>query len=112
MANIVTRHTYGQDAIAVDCTYWACGIDDTYEDGVFKSPDGQEREYKGNEVENINVLQNENVKIKQEALDNYEELLDTQFELEQAKSDIATNLEGQLDLEFRVSQLEDTMEVA
>ncbi len=49
--------------------------------------------------------------LKQESIDNYEELLDTQFELENAKDDIVNNLEAQLDLEYRVSQLEDSMEV-
>ncbi len=54
---------------------------------------------------NINDTQN----LQTESLDNYETLLNTQYELEQAKDDIVDNLEAQLDLEFRVSQLEDTM---
>lgn len=49
--------------------------------------------------------------LKNESLDNYESLLDTQFELEQAKDDLVDQMEAQLDLEFRVSQLEDSMEV-
>ena len=48
--------------------------------------------------------------LKQESLDNYESLLDTQFELEQAKDDIVDQMESQIDLEFRVAQLEDREE--
>lgn len=60
------------------------------------------------------VRLNENIKdtsnLKQESLDNYESLLDTQFELEMAKDDLVDQMEAQLDLEFRVSQLEDNKE--
>lgn len=56
---------------------------------------------------NINDTQT----LKAESLDNYESLLDTQYELEQAKDDIVDQIEAQLDLEFRVAQLEDSMEV-
>ncbi len=54
---------------------------------------------------------NDTQTLQLESLNNYESLLDTQYELEQAKDDIVDNLEAQLDLEFRVSQIEDTMEV-
>lgn len=49
--------------------------------------------------------------LKNDSVETFEQLLDTQFELENAKDDISYNLETQLDLEFRVSQLEDSMEV-
>ena len=51
------------------------------------------------------------VALKKESLDNYESLLDTQFELEKTKDDLIDQMEAELDLEFRVSQLEDKMEV-
>ncbi len=50
-------------------------------------------------------------KLKVESADNLEQLLDTQFELEQAKDELVDQMEAQLDLEYRVSQLEDNKEV-
>ena len=111
MANIVARNIYGKDAIAVECTYWDCEIGDSFRNNTFYDKDGNERNYKGSEAENITILQQENESIKQESLDNYESLIDTQFALEQAKDDLVGQMEAQLDLEFRVSQLEDSMEV-
>ena len=111
MANTLARNTYGNNAIAVECTYYACAIGDKYQNNKFYDKDGNERQYKGNEAENITKLEKENASIKQENLDNYESLLDTQFELEQAKDDLIDQMEAQIDLEYRVSQLEDNMEV-
>lgn len=54
---------------------------------------------------------NDTLNLKSDSLENYEALIDTQYELEQAKDDIVDNLEAELDLEFRVSKLEDNMEV-
>lgn len=35
LANYLARATYGQDAFAVDCTQYPCGIGDIYQNGTF-----------------------------------------------------------------------------
>lgn len=100
MANLVTRKTYGNDAIAVDCTYWACCIGDIYEDGVFKDPDGNKREYKGSEAENIAVLQ-------RQVSDDNDTILDLMYENDLLKDQVSEDNDAILDIDFRVSQLED-----
>lgn len=35
LANYLARATYGQEAFAVDCTQYPCGIGDSYRDGTF-----------------------------------------------------------------------------
>ncbi len=35
MANWLARAAYGEDAFAVDCLQYSCGIGDKYRDGIF-----------------------------------------------------------------------------
>lgn len=35
LANYLARATYGQEAFAVDCTQYPCGIGDSYREGMF-----------------------------------------------------------------------------
>ena len=79
MANILARNTYGQDAIAVECTYWACQIGDTYENNKFISPEGEERGYKGSEAENIEKLELENSQLNEQVSEDNETLLDLDY---------------------------------
>lgn len=110
MANILARNTYGQDAIAVECTYWACAIGDTYENNQFISPEGDEREYKGSEAENIEKLKIENTQLNRQVSEDNETMLDMAYELDTVKDDNAELNEGYLDLDYRVSQIEDKEE--
>lgn len=110
MANILARNTYGTEAIAVDCTYWACNIGDTYENNKFYSPEGDVREYKGSEAENIIRLTDENVLLKEQMSEDNESLLDMAFELDNVKDDNDELNEIALDLDYRLSQLEDKEE--
>lgn len=107
MANILARNTYGEEAIAIDCTYWACQIGDTYKNNRFYSPDGNEREYKGSEAENITKLENENTELNEQLSSDNETILDLSFELDQVKDENSELNEGYLDLDYRVSQIED-----
>lgn len=110
MANILARNTYGQDAIAVECTYWACAIGDTYENNKFVSPEGEERKYKGSEAENIEKLELENTQLNRQVSEDNETMLDMAFELDTVKDDNAELNEGYLDLDYRLSQIEDKEE--
>lgn len=107
MANILARNTYGQDAIAVECTYWACQIGDTYENNKFISPEGEEREYKGSEAENIEKLEYENIGLKTQLSEDNEAMLNMAYELDEAKDQIAEDNETILDIDYRVSLLEE-----
>lgn len=110
MANILARKRYGDDSIAIFCSYWRCYVGDIYRDGKFYDEKGNERQYEGSEIENINQLKTENNGLKQEATDNLEQLLDTQFELEKTKDEVVDNYEQLLDLQFEVEQLKDNIE--
>ena len=81
IANLVTRKQYGDEALAIECTYWDCAIGDTYRDGVFYDSEGDQRQYKGDEIENINELQRENAKLKAQTSEDNETLLDHEFRL-------------------------------
>lgn len=110
MANILARNTYGQDAIAVECTYWACAIGDKYENNKFISPEGEERKYKGSEAENIEKLELENSQLNEQVSEDNETLLDMAYELDTVKDDNAELNEGYLDLDYRLSLIEDKEE--
>ncbi len=107
MANVLARNAYGNSAIAVECTYWACGAGDTYGNGKFYDPQGNEREYKGSEAENITNLENENIALRSQLRDDNETMLDIAFELDTVIDDNAELNEIALDLDYRLSQLED-----
>ena len=100
IANIITRNSYGKDAIAVDCTYWACMINDTYDNGKFYDPNGNERKYKGNEIENIETL-------KAQISEDNDTILDLIYENDLLKDQVEEDNDSLLDLDYRVSQLED-----
>ena len=60
-ANQIARETYGQDAIAIDCTYYQVGIGDIYKDNQFINKETNEPcEYLGTDEENIEILKKEN----------------------------------------------------
>lgn len=81
MANIVARKTYGKDALAVEVTFWECQIGDTYRNNKFYSPEGKERQYWGNEIENIEKLKSENEHLKKQTSEDNETILDHEFRL-------------------------------
>ena len=81
IANIIARNTYGNDAIAIDCTHWNCAINDRYENNKFYDKDGNERVYIGDEIENINKLKVENEQLKQQTSEDNETILDHEFRL-------------------------------
>ena len=110
MANILARNTYGQDAVAVECTYWACAIGDTYENNRFISPEGKEREYKGSEAENIEKLELENTQLNRQVSEDNETMLNMAYELDTVKDDNAELNEGYLDIDYRLSLIEDKEE--
>ncbi len=47
--------------------------------------------------------------LKSDNSNNLEQILDTQYELNMTKDEVVEQLEQQLDLEFRVAQLEDSI---
>ncbi len=100
MANLVARQTYGESAIAVDCTYWACEIGDTFRDNTFYDQQGNQREYKGSEVENITVLQ-------QQVSDDNDTIIDLMYENDKLKDQVEEDNDAILEIDYRVSQLED-----
>lgn len=107
MANQLARNNYGEEAIAVDCTYWACQVGDTYENGGFIDENGNLREYKGSEAENISKLELENKALKNQISEDNETMLDMAFDLDTVKDENSELNESILDIDFRVSQLED-----
>lgn len=111
MANILARNTYGQDAIAVECTYWACAIGDTYENNKFISPKGEEREYKGSEAENIEKLEIENTQLNRQVSEDNETMLDMAYELDTVKDDNAELNEIVLQHDYDIEILKDKVEV-
>ena len=64
LANYIARCTYGDEAFAVDCLQYPCGIGDKYRDGKFYrvDKDGTETEieYVPTQEQQVAVLQNEN----------------------------------------------------
>lgn len=86
IANQLAQKTYGKDAIAVECTFCDCEIGDTYKNNTFFDPEGNERKYWGNEIENINKLKIENTQLKKQTSEDNETILDHEFRL--------MNLEG------------------
>lgn len=64
MANYITRCTYGEEAFAVDCLQYPCGIGDKYYDGRFWRVDetGIEKEisYVSTAEEQVQILKEEN----------------------------------------------------
>ena len=107
MANVLARNTYGNNAIAVECTYWACGIGDTYLNGAFYDSQGNIREYIGSEAENISKLTADNAQLKSQLSEDNETMLDMAFELDTVIDDNAELNEIALDLDYRLNQLED-----
>lgn len=81
VANQLAQKTYGKDAIAVDCTFYDCAIGDTYKNNTFYDSDGNERKYWGNEIENINTLQQENEQLKKQTSEDNRTILDHEFRL-------------------------------
>lgn len=79
MANVLAKNTYGEEAIAVECTYYDCGVGDTYKDNTFYAPDGKERQYKGSEAENIAKLEAENKVLNNQVSEDNETLLDLDY---------------------------------
>ena len=104
IANQVARNLYGKDAIAIECTYWDCEINDIYRCGAFYDSFGNMREYKGSEAEKIDILK------RQISLDN-DTILDLMYENDLLKDQIEEDNDSILDLDYRVCQLEDNMEV-
>lgn len=100
MANLIAKKIYGNDAIAVDCTYWACAIGDKYENGAFYDKDGNEREYKGSEAENIS-------KLKQQVNEDNDTIIDLMYENDVLKDQVEEDNDAILDIDYRVSQLKD-----
>lgn len=107
MANTLARNTYGEDAIAVECTYWACGIGDTYRDNAFYDSDGNARAYKGSEAENIAKLESENTKLNEQVSEDNDSILDLMYENDKLKDQVEEDNDAILDIDYRVSQLED-----
>ena len=100
-ANLITRKIYGNDAIAVECTYWACGIGDKYINGAFYDSTCEiAREYKGSEAENI-------TKLETQVSEDNDTILDLMYENDKLKDQVEEDNDSLLDLDYRVSQLED-----
>lgn len=63
-ADNLTKCIYGDDAFAVDCLQYACGIGDKYHDGTFyrMGEDGSEKaiEYTPTQEQQVSALQAEN----------------------------------------------------
>lgn len=65
MANYLARATYGNDAIAVDCLQYPCGIGDIYRNNTFyhvNSETGEETpiQYVPTQEQQVSVLKAEN----------------------------------------------------
>ena len=99
-ANMLAKNIYGKEAFSVECTYWACAIGDKYENNKFYSPNGELREYKGSEAENIS-------KLETQVSEDNDTILDLMYENDKLKDQVNEDNNAILDIDYRVSQLED-----
>lgn len=66
LANQIARDVYGQEAFAVDCRQYPCGIGDGYFDGAFYHRDSNAViERLPNEKEEIETLKAENLRLQE-----------------------------------------------